>query len=497
MYQDTYNFTQCYIAGRWQEVNNPRTLPVVNPATEDYIGEINLVGESQANEAVLAAREAFDDYSESSKEQRIALLQKIIELYKARVPELARAVSMEMGAPQWLAEGAQVGSGLAHLEHALKALQEKSFEKTMGDSMLRFEAVGVCALITPWNWPLNQIACKVAPALAAGCTMVLKPSEIAPLSAYLFAQILHDAGVPAGVFNLINGDGPGTGSFLSSHPEVDMVSFTGSTRAGVAVAKNAADSVKRVSQELGGKSGNILLPDVDVESATRDAVSGCMHNTGQSCNAPTRLFVHKAQYGLAIEAASSAANATSVGSQFDDDVFMGPVISETQFQRIQDMIKVGIEEGATLIAGGLGKPMELETGYFVKPTVFADVSNDMRIAKDEIFGPVLVMIPYDTVDEAIAMANDTEYGLSGYVTSNDVDAALGVARKLRCGMVHINGAWTDPAMPFGGYKQSGNGREWGEFGLEEFMEVKAVMFPTTQQSPHTQQSADTHGGEQQ
>lgn len=495
MYQNTYNFTQCYIAGRWQAVNNPRILSVVDPATETYIGEINLVGEQQANDAVLAAKEAFASFSETSKQQRIELLEKVIALYKKRMPELAKAVSLEMGAPRWLAEGAQVASGLAHLEHTLAALQEKSFEKTMGNSLLRYEAVGVCALITPWNWPLNQIACKVAPALAAGCTMVLKPSEIAPLSAYLFTQILHDAGVPAGVFNLINGDGPGIGSFLSSHPDIDMVSFTGSTRAGVAVAKNAADTVKRVSQELGGKSGNILLPDVDINIAAKDAVSACMHNTGQSCNAPTRLFVHRSQYEMAVEVAATQANETKVGGQFEDETCMGPVISETQYQRIQAMIKLGIDEGARLVAGGLGKPEGLENGYFVKPTVFADVSHDMRIATDEIFGPVLVIIPYDTVQEAIAMANDTEYGLSGYVTSNDIDAAMKVVRQLRCGMVHINGAWTDPAMPFGGYKQSGNGREWGEFGLDEFLEVKAVMFPLpepgTQTQTQTQQGAES------
>lgn len=470
-----YQFTQCYINGRWRDVENGRKIPVINPATELPVGEVALVDELYANDAVKAARDAFAAFANTAKDARIALLQKIIALYCERSAMLAEAVSLEMGAPYWLANGAQVQSGLAHLENALLALTETPFEKPIGNSVVHFEPVGVCALITPWNWPLNQIACKVGPALASGCTMVLKPSEIAPLSAYLFMQILHDAGVPAGVVNLINGDGPVVGSLLSRHPDIDMVSFTGSTRAGVAVAKNAADSVKRVSQELGGKSANILLPDVDIATATKAAVEACMHNSGQSCNAPTRLFIPKQHYQDAVSAATEAANATVVGAQQDDNVFMGPVISQAQYGRIQAMIQVGINEGAALIAGGMGKPDGLAQGYFVKPTVFANVSNQMRIAQEEIFGPVLVLIPYDNVADAIAMANDTPYGLSGYVSSDDKDAALDVARQLRCGMVHINGAWTDPAAPFGGYKQSGNGREWGEFGLHEFLEVKAIM----------------------
>jgi aldehyde dehydrogenase (NAD+) len=374
-----------------------------------------------------------------------------------------------------LAKGAQAGSGLAHLEQALAALINSTEVKNVGNSTVYHEPVGVCALITPWNWPVNQIACKVGPAIAAGCTMVLKPSEIAPLSGYLFAQILDEAGVPAGVFNLLNGDGINVGSPLSSHNDIYIVSFTGSTRAGVAVAKAAADTVKRVSQELGGKSANIILEDVDLEQAISGGVEACMHNTGQSCNAPTRMLIPEHLYNNAVKIAAKTANNLIVGDLNDDKTFMGPVISQAQYDKIQGLIEIAINEGAELVAGGLGKPQGLEQGYYVKPTVFANVDNKMTIAQEEVFGPVLVLIPYSSEQEAIDIANDSLYGLSGYVSSKDTDRAMSVATKIRTGMVHINYAWTDAAAPFGGYKQSGNGREWGEHGLLEFQEVKAIM----------------------
>jgi len=470
-----YNYDKCYINGQWQSVTNGQEIDVIQPSTEKVIGKITLANEADVNLAVQAAKDAFVRFSQTSKASRIVLLEKIIKVYKNKMPLMARHISDEMGAPMNLAKGAQAGSGLAHLEQALAALVKSPDDEKIGNSLLFHEPVGVCALITPWNWPINQIACKVGPAIAAGCTMVLKPSEIAPLSGYLFAQILDEAGVPAGVFNMINGDGLNVGSPLSSHADIDMVSFTGSTRAGVAVAKAAADTVKRVSQELGGKSANIILDDVDLETAIVDGVQACMHNTGQSCNAPTRMLIPESLYEQAVKIAAKAADDIKVGDLEDESTFIGPVISQAQFDKIQGLIQVAIDEGAKLISGGLGKPKGLEQGYYVKPTVFANVDNKMTIAQEEVFGPVLVLIPYKNEQEAIYIANDSLYGLSGYVASKDTKRALDVAKNIRTGMVHINYAWTDAAAPFGGYKQSGNGREWGEFGLEEFQEIKAVM----------------------
>ncbi|NVK56858.1 MAG: aldehyde dehydrogenase family protein [Alteromonadaceae bacterium] len=469
-----FNYTQSYIGGSWRDVPG-QIMPVTNPASEAQIGEITLTTKDVANDAILSARHAFSSYSQTSKDERIALMKRVIAIYESKIETMGEHIRLEMGAPHFLAHGAQVGSGLAHLQQALKALENAPEFEVMGNSRIYHEPVGVCALITPWNWPMNQIACKVGPALAAGCTMVLKPSELAPLSAYLFAQILDEAGVPPGVFNLVNGDGATVGSTLSEHPEVDMVSFTGSTQAGVSVAIAAAPTVKRVSQELGGKSANIMLDDIDVNQAIKDAVVGCMHNTGQSCNAPTRLLIPAHMYDKAVAIAADAADAVTVGNTESPDTFMGPLISQAQFDKVQTYIRIAIEEGAKLVAGGMGKPAGIDNGFFAKPTVFAGVTNTMRIAREEVFGPVLVLIPYDSEAEAIAIANDTPYGLSGYITSASKDRALSVAKQLRCGMVHVNGSWTDPAAPFGGYKQSGNGREWGKFGLEEFQEVKSLM----------------------
>jgi len=470
-----YNYDKCYINGQWRAVTNGQELAVIQPSSAQVIGKICLANETDVNLAVEAAKEAFVDFSQSSKQSRIELLERIISIYKDKSALMARHISDEMGAPISLATVAQTGSGLAHLVQTLAALKKSSFDGEIGSSLLFHEPVGVCALITPWNWPMNQIACKVAPALAAGCTVVLKPSEIAPLSGYLFAQILDEADVPPGVFNLINGDGQGVGAPLSRHPDVDMVSFTGSTQAGIAVAKAAADTVKRVSQELGGKSANILLDDVNLEEAVSQGVIACMHNTGQSCNAPTRMLIPQQHYQQAIGIAAKAADGIKMGSIDDKETFLGPVVSQTQYEKIQHLIQVAIDEGGELIAGGLGKPSGLEQGYFVKPTVFSKIDNSMTIAREEVFGPVLVLIPYDTEQQAIDIANDSPYGLSGYVSSSDKERALRVAKKLRTGMVHINGAGVDAAAPFGGYKQSGNGREWGQYGLEEFQEVKAVM----------------------
>lgn len=470
-----YNYDKCYINGQWQSVTNGQEIAVIQPSTEKVIGKITLAHEDDVNLAVKAAKDAFTTFSKTSKAERISLLERIIAVYKDKFSLMARHISDEMGAPMNLAEGAQAGSGLAHLEQALAALIKSPDKEEIGNSLLFHEPVGVCALITPWNWPINQIACKVGPAIAAGCTMVLKPSEIAPLSGYLFTQILDEAGVPAGVFNMLNGDGLNVGAPLSSHVDIDMVSFTGSTRAGVAVAKAAADTVKRVSQELGGKSANIILDDVDLEAAITGGVQACMHNAGQSCNAPTRMLIPENLYEQAVSIAAKASDNIQVGGLDDENTFMGPVISQAQFDKIQALIQIAIDEGAKLISGGLGKPKGLEQGYYVKPTVFANVHNKMTIAQEEVFGPVLVLIPYKDEQEAINIANDSLYGLSGYVASKNTDRALEIAKQIRTGMVHINYAWTDAAAPFGGYKQSGNGREWGEFGLEEFQEVKAVM----------------------
>jgi aldehyde dehydrogenase (NAD+) len=388
---------------------------------------------------------------------------------------MAEIISLEVGAPSRLSKAAQAAAPLGHLNEMIKVLKAYQFEEKRGSTLLRKEPIGVCGLITPWNWPVNQIACKVAPALAAGCTMVLKPSEVAPLSGYLWTQIMDESGVPAGVFNMVNGDGPTVGQAIASHPGVDMVSFTGSTRGGVAVATAAAPTVKRVTQELGGKSANIILDDADFQVAVGGGMQSCVMNSGQSCNAPTRMLVPRARLAEAVAIARAAAEQVKVGDPFADGVTIGPVVSQAQFDKIQRLIRKGMEEGAELVTGGPGRPEGLAKGYFVRPTVFANVTNDMTIAREEIFGPVLSIIPYDGEDDAIRIANDTAYGLSGYVSSTDIEHAGRVARRIRSGNVHINGARPDFSAPFGGYKQSGNGREWGAQGFEEFLEVKAVF----------------------
>jgi len=466
---------QFYVDGAWVDPTEPRTLDVVNPADEQPIARIALGGAKDVDRAVAAARRSFESWSRTTKAERLEVLKAITAKYQERFDEIAQTISREMGAPIWLSRAAQAATGLAHLGQTIQVLESYEFEELRGTTLIAREPIGVCGFITPWNWPVNQIMCKVAPAIAAGCTMVLKPSEVAPLNALLLAEVFHDAGLPAGVFNLVNGDGPTVGHAIASHPDVDMVSFTGSTRAGILVAKAAADTVKRVTQELGGKSPNILLDDVDLEKAVAGGVTGCFLNSGQSCNAPTRMLVPAALHDQAAEIAGRTAATFTVGDPFADGIRLGPVVSEAQWNKIQGLIQKGIDEGARLVTGGPGRPDGFGRGYFVRPTVFAGVRNDMTIAREEIFGPVLSILPYADEEEAIRIANDTPYGLSGYVQSGSLDRAREVARRLRTGNVHLNGAGADFAAPFGGYKQSGNGREWGVFGFEEFLEVKAVM----------------------
>ena len=470
------DYLQFYINGEWVDPVEPRTIDIENPATEESFARISLGSSADVDKAVGAAKAAFQPFSQTSVEYRADLLDKIVAGYQARLGEIATAISNQMGAPMWLANAAQAPAGLGHYANTAAILRNYQFEEQKGSTMIRKEPIGVCGFITPWNWPANQVACKVAPAIAAGCTMVLKPSEIAPLDAMLLAEVMHEAGVPAGVFNLVNGDGPGVGSYMSGHPDVDMMSFTGSTRAGVLVAQAAAPTVKRVAQELGGKSANIVLPDADLQKAVAGGVMQMMSNSGQSCNAPSRMFIQKDQQAQAIEIARAAAESVQVAMPADAPKgAIGPISNANQYAKIQDLIQTGIDEGATLVAGGPGRPEGFNKGYFARPTVFADVTNDMTIAREEIFGPVLSIIPYETEAEAIEMANDTVYGLSGYVQSGDVDRARKVANQLRAGNVHVNGAGADFNAPFGGYGQSGNGREWGEYGFEEFLEIKAVM----------------------
>ena len=465
---------QFYIKGQWVAPLTDETLEVINPATEEVIDTIAMGGADDVDAAVAAAKAAFASFSVTSREERLALLDRIIEVYKTHITEMGDLISAEVGAPVWMAQRSQATAGVGHFMTARKVLADYEFEKELGTTLVVREPIGVCALITPWNWPLNQIACKVAPALAAGCTMVLKPSEVAPLNAILFAEILDEAGVPAGVFNLVNGDGVNVGSPLSSHPDVDMVSFTGSTRAGVEVARAAAPTVKRVAQELGGKSANIILDDADFATVIARDVATMCNNSGQSCSAPSRMLVPASRMDEAAAIAADAARNVVVGDPKDDASKIGPVVSGVQYNRIQQLIEKGISEGATLQVGGPGKPDGLETGYFVKPTVFSHVSNDMTIAREEVFGPVLVMIGYEDDDDAVRIANDSAYGLSGYISGSS-DRAKAMARRIRTGNVHLNGARGDLNAPFGGYKQSGNGREWGEFGMEEFLETKAIM----------------------
>lgn len=463
-----------YIDGQWVDPVTSNPFDVINPANEEVCGRISLGSKADVDKAVAAAVRAAESYAATSRDERIELLQSILDVFTRRQDEIAEAIMEEMGAPWGLAKHAQAPSGTQHIAAALKALKSYPFEERHGTTNIVKEAIGPCALITPWNWPMNQIAVKVAPALAAGCTMVLKPSEIAPFDAMIFAEVLDEADVPAGVFNLVNGDGPTVGSALSSHPDIAMVSFTGSTRAGISVAQNAAPSVKRVAQELGGKSANIILDDADLQKAVSSGAADCFQNTGQSCNAPTRMLVPRTKMSAAAEIAKTTADSTIVGDPKADGTQVGPLVSEQQWNKVQTLIQAGLDDGATLITGGTGRPEGLVKGYYVKPTVFSEVSNDMTIAREEIFGPVLSIIPYDDDDEAIRIANETPYGLSGYVSSSDIERARKVASRLRTGMVHINGAPLDSMAPFGGFKQSGNGREWGPHGIDEFLEVKSV-----------------------
>ena len=471
----TTAYNKFYINGEWVEPAGRETIDVINPATEEAFATISMGTAEDVDAAAKAARAAFPAWSQSSVEERKTVLQKIMAGIQARAGDLAAAITSEMGAPVGLANAAQVPSGLGHFAAVLPVLENYKFQETRGSTLIVKEAAGVCGFITPWNWPLNQIACKVAPALAAGCTIVLKPSEVAPINAYILAEIIDECGLPPGVFNLVNGDGPNVGAAISAHPEVDVVSFTGSTRAGREVARAAADGIKRVTQELGGKSANIILDDTAYfGKAVFSGVLNCFGNSGQSCNAPTRMLVPKARMGEAIESAKAAAAKAVVGDPNSEGTSLGPVVSELQFNKINALIEAGIKEGAELIAGGPGRPDGLDKGYFIKPTVFANVTNDMTIAREEVFGPVLTIIGYDDDADAIAIANDTEYGLSGYISGEPAHAQQ-IALQIRTGMVHINGAPLDISAPFGGYKKSGNGREWGLEGLEEYLETKAMM----------------------
>ena len=466
-----------YIDGQWQAPAIANDFEVINPSNEDPCAVISLGGQADTNAAVSAAKVSFDAWRETSKEERLALIENLAEIYMARAEDMGEAISLEMGAPIAMAKAAQAGAGAGHIKTFIRAFKSFEFDRELGShapgDRILMEPVGVCGLITPWNWPMNQVTLKVIPALAAGCTMVLKPSEIAPLSSHLFAEMLDEAGFPAGVFNLVNGDGAGVGTQLSGHPDIDMISFTGSTRAGIAISENAADTIKRVSLELGGKGANLIFADADDKAVTRGA-RHCFNNSGQSCNAPTRMLVERSVYDQAVEHAVAAAEQTSVDIASKEGRHIGPVVSEIQFNKIQTLIKKGIEEGARLVAGGPGRPEGLNRGYFVQPTVFADVNNDMTIAREEIFGPVLSIIPFEDEAEAVSIANDTPYGLTNYVQTQDLDRAQRVARRLRSGMVEMNGRSRGAGAPFGGYKQSGNGREGGVWGMEDFLEVKSV-----------------------
>lgn len=464
-----------YIDGQWVESAAPAWFDVIDPATESVIDRLALGNATDVDRAVAAARRALPSYSQTSVSERIELLRRIVSIYERRQEEFAQAMRLEMGSPITASRTAQVPRGWLHLNQMIEVLQRFEFEQRQGSTLLRYEPVGVCGLITPWNWPINQIVVKIAPALAAGCTMVLKPSEYSPLSSLLFAEVLDEAGVPAGVFNLVNGDGPGVGAALSSHGDIDMLSFTGSTRAGVQVAKSAADTVKRVAQELGGKSANILLDDVNLQEAVTRGVAACFTNSGQSCSIPTRMLIPRHLMADAIQIARQAAQAFKVGPTSDESTQLGPLVNRAQWLRVQALIQAGIDEGAEPVSGGVGLPEGLSKGYFVKPTVFANVTPQMSIAQEEIFGPVLSMIAYDSEAEAIEIANGTPYGLAAYVQSADQDRARTIARALQAGSVHLNYPPADFSAPFGGYKRSGNGREWGEFGLREYLEVKAMV----------------------
>jgi aldehyde dehydrogenase (NAD+) len=468
------NMTKFYINGAWVAPLSDVRLGVENPATEEIVAQVAMGNDADADAAIMAARAAFDAWTATPVAERIALVRRILEVYNARYEDFAQAMSTEMGAPIEWARGAQAWAGQVHIEATIKAAEEMHWEYMRGTTRIVYEGIGVCALITPWNWPMNQIACKVAPALIAGCTMVLKPSEIAPLSGVLFAEVCHEAGVPPGVFNLVNGDGPGVGTRITSHPEVDMVSFTGSTRAGILIATAAAKTVKRVAQEMGGKSANIILPSADLAAAVTAGVNAIMSNTGQSCDAPTRMFVHRSQQAEALAIAKETAEAIVPGDPLADGTTMGPLISKVQFDKVQRLIQSGIDEGATLVTGGVGRPAGVNRGWFCKPTIFGDVQNEMTISKEEIFGPVLSVLPYDTVDDAVRMANDSVYGLAAYI-AGPLEEARPIAHRLRAGTVNLNYPDWDTSAPFGGYKQSGNGREYADWGIHDFCEVKGIV----------------------
>ncbi|MFL2853130.1 MAG: aldehyde dehydrogenase family protein [Candidatus Pelagibacter sp.] len=471
---DKKNF---YINGKWVSPKSDKSIKVINPATEDVCAEISLGSKEDVNDAVLSAKEAFKTWAFSSKKERLEPLEKLYELYKKRWSDIAEAITTEMGAPKDFSTKLQAGTGAAHIKTFIKYLKEFDFEKPLGEhaknQRLIYEPKGVCALITPWNWPMNQTCLKVLPALASGCTMILKPSEVAPLSAMILTELIDQAGFPPGVFNLVNGDGATTGDALTSHPDINMISFTGSTRAGALISQNAAKDFKRVSLELGGKGANIIFKDADPEAIERGALR-CFRNSGQSCNAPTRMLVEKSMYNEAVERVKKFANNMKVGDPKKEGEHIGPVVSEVQYEKIQSLIQKGIDEGAKLVAGGVGKPDGINKGYFVKPTAFADVNNQMEIARTEIFGPVLSIIPFENEEEAISIANDTDYGLTNYIQTKDKEKANRVARRLRSGMVDVNGAGIAVDAPFGGFKHSGIGREAGKEGLLEFLEVKSV-----------------------
>jgi len=471
----TDNRLKLYIDGAWADPIRPHRIEVVNPSTEQSFTEIALGSALDVDRAVAAAKAAFDSFSRTSIADRIQLLEAIGAEYDRRGEEFAQALSHEMGAPLAFARTAQVWIGRAHFSEMLEVLKTYRFDRMRGSTRIVKEPVGVVGMITPWNWPLNQIACKVAPALAAGCTMVLKPSEIAPLSAVIFAEAMHAAGVPPGVFNLVQGTGADAGARLAAHPDVDMISFTGSTRAGILIAKSAADSVKRVHQELGGKSANILLPDADLSIAVPAGLATLFSNSGQTCSAPSRMFVQRERQAEAVAIARDAARTYVVGDPQSEKTTLGPISNKVQYAKIQDLIRAGLDEGATLVVGGLGRPEGLTQGYYARPTVFADVTPSMRISREEIFGPVLSILPYDNEEDAVRMANDTVYGLAAYVSSADMERARRVGSRMRAGTVYLNNAAFDIGAPFGGYKQSGNGREWAEFGLDEFLETKGVV----------------------
>lgn len=477
------NTLKFYINGSWTHALIPATLEVINPATEQPFATISAGTAADVDRAVAAAKAAFPSFSRTSKLERLSVLRRILTVYSEYSEDIALAVSAEMGAPLGLARGAQTFAGQAHFEATIAALERFEFELQRGNSRIVNEAIGVVGLITPWNWPLSQIVCKVAPAIAAGCTMVLKPSEIGPLSGIVFSEIMDAAGIPPGVYNMVNGDGSSVGQAIAGHPDVDMISFTGSTRAGIVVAKTAADTVKRVAQELGGKSANIILSDANLEAAVRSGVEACFLNSGQCCDAPSRMLIPRALHGRAVAVAKHVAEALKVGDPGAQDTDLGPVVSKLQFERIQRLIECGIAEGATLVTGGPGRPPGLDRGYYVRPTVFGDVHREMTIAREEIFGPVLSVMPYDTEAEAIAIANDSVYGLAAYVHSSDTARALSVARQIRAGQVNLNNADWDAFAPFGGYKRSGNGRECGDWGIREFLELKAIIGHGVEQSP--------------